>query len=58
MAGTAATTAITKSAANNINFFNVPPPYILPHYRRIILLVTQNKVASNYSISFFNIPPP
>jgi hypothetical protein len=58
MAGTAATTAITKSPANNINFFNVPPPYILPHYRRIILLVTQNKVASNYSISFFNIPPP
>jgi hypothetical protein len=27
MAGTAATTAIANNAANNINFFNLTPPY-------------------------------
>jgi hypothetical protein len=29
MAGTAATTAIASNAANNITFFNVPPPYFV-----------------------------
>jgi hypothetical protein len=32
MAGTAATTTIAKNAANNISFFDIPPPQILPHH--------------------------